>query len=134
MMRRFLPPACVSTLAAACSLGSLGCSCIGLAVGGSMPCYATASSLDDVSPGTDVRITHDRKETTGTFASSDPDVVHLEGEPSIERMSITKVEKSVGSYWLEGLVMGAALDAVTVAVFVFIISKAPSGPIGGVGY
>ncbi len=121
-MRRFLAPAWASTLAVGCSLGSSGCSVIGLNIGMSSPRYATAPSVDAVPPGTDVRITHDGTETDGKLAGSDPDGVRLDGQRSIERVRITKVEKKDGSYWLEGLTMGAALDALAIVAVVITVS------------
>lgn len=116
----------VLALAAVGSLGSTGCTFIGLTVGGSTPRYATASSVDGLSPGTDVRITHDGTQTTGTLASSDPDTVRLQGQRSIDRASITKVEKEDGSYWLDGVVVGAGLDAAAITLLALYVSTMKS--------
>jgi hypothetical protein len=128
-------------LAIVASTASQGCTVLGLGIGSSMPRYAELprSSADEIPVGSVVQISRSEAgeaPATGAFVRQDSEAIYVQdgGMPAqrIPRSSILGVTRK-GNYALEGLLVGAVLDAAFIAILFFEYRNAPvpGGSISG---
>jgi hypothetical protein len=120
-------------LAMVASAASQGCTVLGLGIGSSMPRYADvpSSATDGIPVGSVVQVSRGEAgeaTATGVFLRRDSEAVYIQdgGMPArrIPRSSILGVTRQ-GNYALEGLLVGAVLDAAFIAILFFEYKNAP---------